>query len=175
MLTRTRPDGLAGAFAPPALKGVDNPTFAHRPLARPVDKQGYPHRALPPSFKSFFPFLLVKHSRGEPLPKDSGGAASPTGDWGRSPLPWEPFRAARDALGVLFAPLWGAFIFPAFEPVHQGDHRQEKDAHCEDLKRCCVHVLMSFLCGFACESASISIGYHEGHACNPRQCVSVIN
>jgi hypothetical protein len=46
--------GLAGAYAPPALKGVDNPTFAHRlrlPLRGPTGGQtGLPTPRAPPKF-----------------------------------------------------------------------------------------------------------------------------
>jgi hypothetical protein len=84
-----------GAFAPPALKGVDNSTFAHRPLARPVDKQSYPPHALPPFFESFFPFSSCQTEQGEPLPKDSGGA-QPHGGLGAA---WPPAVGAEGGAG----------------------------------------------------------------------------
>jgi hypothetical protein len=79
--------GLAGAYAPPALKGVDNPTFAHRPpfasSGRPVDKQGYPPRALPPEF---FNFLFMQSQRGGAAGRArAGGTQSPRGSGGVAP------------------------------------------------------------------------------------------
>ena len=115
--TFSSPNGLAGAFAPPALKGVDNrpsalPTgFACRCAALRVDKvPGCPPHALPPCFENF-PSLSPWKAQGggavPGVPEHGGGLALPRG-LGAQPPAVGGRRPARDARGGFNAsPLWG--------------------------------------------------------------------
>jgi hypothetical protein len=119
---------LAGAFAPPALKGVDNPTFAHRPLARPVDKQGYPPHALPPCLKSFFLFFLSNTEGGSRCRRTAGGLQAPRGTGGAAPCRGSPLGRRGTRWGVVFspAPLWGALCC-SYVVSHAKVHRYQMD------------------------------------------------
>ena len=115
---------LAGAFAPPALKGVDNPTFAHRPLARPVDKQGYPPHALPPSFKSFFLFFLSNTAGGSRCRRTAGGLQAPRGTGGAAPCRGSP-KGRRGTRWGLYSPPFGGLLTPLRIPKTS----QNSDTH----------------------------------------------
>ena len=76
---------LAGAFAPPALKGVDNPTFAHnrRKLLMWTNRVTHPTRS-PHALKVFSLFFLSNRAGGAAAEGQRGGC-KPHGGLGAQP------------------------------------------------------------------------------------------
>lgn len=85
LFTNTRPDGLAGAFAPPALKGVDNPTFAHNRRKLLMWTNRVTHTARSPHRLKVFSFSSCQTQQGGAAAEGQRGGCKPHGGLGAQP------------------------------------------------------------------------------------------